>query len=348
MDVPAFLKAVERGQVPPLVLIHGPDPLFLDDALAAVTRTLLPDPSAAAFDREVFDGQVADGEAIVNAAMTVPVMGVARLVAVRRCQELPAKASGILGRYAANPNPAACLLLLANELLTETRERKAHWLLGVVPPGAVVTLAQRKGRPLEEWVRQRASAEGIAVSEEAVQLLVQFVGEDSLALLGEVRKAALAGAPETRAVGVKEVREVVGEHRVAGAFDLVRAVERRNTAGALGTLDRLLAAEEAVRVVALLTGLVRTAWMVKVARERGQTVDQIGRTLRRPTFAVEASAAFAAAVPARTLARLLERCWEVERRLKSGGEPRAELGALVAELCGVEARGRDQRVAAAP
>ena len=29
----------------------------------------------------------------------------------------------------------------------------------------------------------------------------------------------------------------------------------------------------------------------------------------------------------------LERCWDVERRLKSGGEPRAELTALVAELC---------------
>jgi hypothetical protein len=33
------------------------------------------------------------------------------------------------------------------------------------------------------------------------------------------------------------------------------------------------------------------------------------------------------------LPHLVERCWEVERRLKSGGEPRAELTALVAELC---------------
>ena len=32
--------------------------------------------------------------------------------------------------------------------------------------------------------------------------------------------------------------------------------------------------------------------------------------------------------------RQLARCWDVERRLKSSGEPRAELTALVAELCG--------------
>jgi hypothetical protein len=29
----------------------------------------------------------------------------------------------------------------------------------------------------------------------------------------------------------------------------------------------------------------------------------------------------------------LRRCWDAERRLKSSGEPRAEMAALVADLC---------------
>ena len=48
-------------------------------------------------------------------------------------------------------------------------------------------------------------------------------------------------------------------------------------------------------------------------------------------------------IGAATLARYLERCWDVERRFKSGGEVRAELDALVAELAGVDMGGRAGR-----
>lgn len=339
MDYPALLKAAERAQMPPIVLVHGPDPQLLDDALAAATRGLLPDPSAAAFDREVFDASSAEPEAIVNAAMTLPVMGVMRLVAVRRCEDLPSKAADLFTRYVARPNPSACLLLLGGESVAPSRDRKAHWLLGVVPAAATVTLVRRKGRALEDWVRQRAQAEGVTVSDEAVRLLVQFVGDDSLALLGEVRKAALAGGPDNRTVGVKEITAVVGEHRVTLVFDLAREVERREVGAALRTLDRLLATEEPLGLLALLAREIRMAWTIKAWRERGQSVEQIARILNRPAFAVEAVATSTATQPAGVLARRLERCWAVERRLKSGGEPRAEMGALVAELCGVEARG---------
>ena len=46
-------------------------------------------------------------------------------------------------------------------------------------------------------------------------------------MLGEARKAALAGGPENRAVSVNEVTAVVGEHRVGAVYKLTRAIERR-------------------------------------------------------------------------------------------------------------------------
>jgi DNA polymerase-3 subunit delta len=133
---------------------------------------------------------------------------------------------------------------------------------------------------------------------------------------------------------VREVSAVVGEHRLSGVFDLTRAVERGEAAAALRTLDRLLATEEPVLLLSLLVREMRGALLIRDLRARGQSTDQIARALRRPPAVVEAVGARAAAVPEATLARRLERCWEVERRLKSGGEPRAEMTALVAELCG--------------
>jgi DNA polymerase III delta subunit len=335
VDYGAFQRQAEHGQLPPVVLIHGADAQVLDDALALVGRRLFPEPAHALLDREVLDGREVEPEAIVSAASTLPVQAATRLVAVRHAEGIPTRGAEVLGRYVRDPNPAALLLLLAAEPLGAGRERRSpHWLLGVVPPAAVVEPVPRRGRALEEWLRQRAAADGLAVSEEAARLLVQWVGEDGAALLGEARKAALAGGPDNRTVGVNEVTAVVGEHRLSGVFDLTRAIERREVGLALRTLDRLLATEDPLPILAALARDLRTAWTVREWRAGGRSVDQIARALRRPPAVVEALAAAAGAQPVPALAARLRRCWEVERRIKSGGEPRAEMTALVAELCG--------------
>lgn len=333
MDYVAFLRSAERGQLPQVALIHGAEPQLLDDALALVTRLLFPEAAAAVFDREIFDGREVDADTVVNAALTLPLQAGARLIALRHAQALAARGAEALGRYAAAPSPSAHLLLLADEPLGPTRDRKPHWLLGVIPAAAVVELLPRRGRALEEWLRQRAAAEGLTVSEEAARLLVQLVGEDSAALLGEARKAALAGGGDNHAVGVNEVTTVVGEHRVSAIFELGRAIERGEKGLALRTLERLLATEDPMPVLVSLTRDVRTMWTVREWRQRGQPVDQIARFLRRPPGVVEALAAAAIAQSPETLAWKLERCWRAERLVKSGGEPRAELAALVLELC---------------
>jgi DNA polymerase-3 subunit delta len=339
MDPTAFLRSVERGDVPPVTLVHGADTQLLDDLLAAVTRALFPEPAHAAFDREVLDAREVSVEAVVSGALTLPFTAAARLVAVRHCQALVARGGDALGSYVASPSPTSVLLLLADEPLRAGRDRKSdHWLLGTMAASGtkavVVEPVARRGRALEEWLRQRAHIDGLAVTEEAARLLVQWVGEDPGLLLGEVRKAALAGGPDNRGVGEAEVRAVVGEHRVSAVFDLTRALERRDLGLALQTLDRLLASEEPMLILTMLTREVRTAWTAQVWRRRGQPVDQIARILRRPPGAVEALLAALGGESSAALAGKLRRCWEVERALKSGGEPRAEMALLVSDLCG--------------
>ena len=333
MDLNGLLKQVGSGQVPPLVLLHGADGQALDDTLSAVTRALFPDPALATLGREVLDARETSPEAIARAADTLPLGVVTRLVVVRHCQALPVKGAEGLRAYFDRPSPSTCLLMLADAPLAGERDRKDHWLLDAVPRGAIVEAPLRKGRALQDWLRQRAGQEGYAVSEEAARLLVQWTGDDPVTLLAELRKAALAGGPDNVAVGAGEVTAVVGEHRVSGVFDLTRAVEQRDAALALLTLDTLLASEEPMLLLTLLTRELRRVWSVREWSLRGQAPDQIARMLRVPPRVAETLVARAHAAGER-LPGQLARCWEVERRLKGSGMPRAELTALVAELCG--------------
>jgi len=155
-----LLRAVERGAPPPVALLHGADPLLLDDALGLAARALFRGPEETALAREVFEGAETTVEAVVRSAQTVPFMTSRRLVVVRRCQALPARGADALAQYARDPNPTTCLFLLADEALGAGRERRQdHWLLGAIPAALTVALAVPTGRALEGWLRQRSRFE---------------------------------------------------------------------------------------------------------------------------------------------------------------------------------------------
>src|SRR5262245_1618068 len=149
MEWAGFVRGIERNQVAPVVLVHGPDPQLLDDAAALVTTSLFPSPAEAALGREVFDGREATVDAIVRSAMTLPLLAGARLVVVRRAQALPAKGGEALGAYAADPNPSTRVILLADEPMGAGHDRYVvPWLPDAVPGAGWLTLAARRGRAL--------------------------------------------------------------------------------------------------------------------------------------------------------------------------------------------------------
>src|SRR5207245_8386683 len=168
MDYATFIRQAEKGEPPAMTLLHGGDVQLLDDALDAATRGLVPDRALAAWGREVFDGRESSADEIVRAAATMPLGVDRRLVAVRRPQALAAKGAEALNGYAKSPNPATCLLLLADEPLRASRDRRTdHWLMGAVPAAAILELPTRGARALAGWVPPPAALEALTLPDEA-------------------------------------------------------------------------------------------------------------------------------------------------------------------------------------
>jgi DNA polymerase III subunit delta len=329
VDHAGLLRAVEAGRIPSVVLVHGVEPVLLQDTAAAFTRALCPDPGAAALVREVLDAKDAGAEVIVRSALTLPFLGGQRLVIVRGAEALAAKAGEPLAAYVAAPNPSTVLLLLAGAELAAN-----HWLLRAVPAAAVVGLPRPVGRALVGWLRARAGADGYELGEDAAALLVELVGDDLTTLVGEVAKAALAGGPDNRRVTPREVRAVVGAQRLHHIFDLTRAVAERDQGAAHALLGALLAAgEEPLAVLGMLAREARSVWQAREWLREGRREDEVLRLLRRPPAAATPVVALARALSDAGAAARLVRCWEVEQRLKLGGAPRPELALLVADLC---------------
>jgi len=350
VDYAGFLKAAERGQAPPVVLLHGPEPLLLEDAVTRVTRALFPEamqgepqdvagpgprrPRRAnladlSLLRETFDTREAGAEHIVESALMLPWASTRRLVVVRGAEGLGAKQGEALAAYLRSPNPSTVLLMLAAQSLASS-----HWLMNAVPGTCIVPVPPPTGRQLIGWLSNRARAEGLELDEEAAGLLVELSGNDLIQLRGEVEKAALAGGPDNRHVGVAEVRAVVGEHRLRHIFDLTRALAARDAGSALSLLELLLnAGEEPLGVLGMLGREVRAVWQAAEGLRLGRREEEIARALRRPPAAAAATIDRARGLAPEAVARLLERCWDTERRLKLSGPVRPELSLLIADLC---------------
>lgn len=326
MDYLSFVRAVDAGRVPPVVLVHGPEPFLVEDAVRAVTRVVCGEDVA--LGREVLDAREVGAAAIARAADTLPLLAARRVVVVRGADGLAAKGAEPLIEYLRRPNATTVLVLAAGDELAPS-----HWLLRVVPATGVVAAA-RLGRGAGAWLRARARRDGLEVGEDAAALLVELIGDEAAILLAEAEKAALAGGPDNRRVGTAEVRAAVGEQRARRLFELSRAVEQRDLGAALTVLEALLGAgEEPLGLLGLLTRESQLLAQVHRWRRAGRAPTDITRELRRPERAAAALLALAERASAPAVARRLEACWEAERRLKSGGGARAELTLLLAELC---------------
>jgi len=329
VDHASFLKAVERGQVPPVALLHGPEPFLLEDTVALVTRALFPDPVELDLQRETLDAKEVGADAIVGAALLLPWTGSRRLVVVKGADGIAARQAEPLAAYIRSPNPSTVLLLVAPQLLGPS-----HWLMNAVPGPQIVPVPPPAAGQLVGWLRGRARSEGFELAEDAAQLLVELSGSDLTQLRGELDKAALAGGPDNRRIGIAEVRAVVGEHRLRHIFDLTRALTARDRSTALSVLEMLLSSgEDPFGLLGMLGREVRAMWQAADGLRRGRREDEIARSLGRPPGAAAAMIDRARAMAPEAGARLLARCWEAERRLKLSGPGRAELSLLIADLC---------------
>ncbi len=151
MDYAGFLKVVERGQTPPVALLHGPELFLLEDAVTRVARALFPDGLDLSLLRETFDAKDAGAESIVRSALTLPWGSTRRLVVVKGLEGIGAKQGEALAAYLRSPNPSTVLLLLAAQSLASS-----HWLMNAMPAACVVPVPPPTGRQLRRAVRQRS------------------------------------------------------------------------------------------------------------------------------------------------------------------------------------------------
>jgi DNA polymerase-3 subunit delta len=223
-----LLREIERGLPGPLYYVWSEDGFFLEDALSRIVENVV-DENAADFNYDVCDAS-SETQRIMDAVSTLPFMAQRRLVVLKDFHQFPERAVKSLMPYLNEPAGTTCTVVLSQK--APKKSWKAGW--------KVFSLSIKEWE-IPAWVRQVAARKGITLTEEAVDSLIEFVGNDVGLLLMEVEKLALSGS---KTVSGKDIAASTSVMRTFTSFDLIDALIAGQKTRAFRILKTIFARNE--------------------------------------------------------------------------------------------------------
>lgn len=312
------------GAEPGIHLIAGGDSYLAEEALEALIT------AAVGADRadsvQVFRGDETAWSHVVEAARTGSLFASKRAVVVRNADALKGDGEEMVA-YLADPAPDAALILLA----AKPDKRRTVWKR-LMERASVVPADPLKGRALRARVMERVRRRNLALRDDALEELLERVGQDLRRLMGELDKLEAFASPAPLSAG--DVAAILGRGMAPPLYRLGDALASRRGREALEILQALLEEGEVpLKVLGTFHRAlrqVRGALALRGSRAaREELVSRLGVLPFKVGDVLEASRRWSED----DLRQAFAAMDRADRRLKSGAEPRTALAAAVAEAC---------------
>ena len=255
LDGEQIKSQLERGPLPPALLIAGQEILLVLEAADAVRARSREE----GYAREVFDADARfDWDELSASFSALSLFAQRRLLDVRLPTGKTGKeGSAVITAFCANPPPDTVLLITCLEWSKKHADNA--WVRAIAKVGHTATLWQMQRHKLPDWLLARMRARGINARHDAAELLAERVEGNLLAAAQEVDKLALligaapatANDPQTArktsgAIDAAEMDRLVADSSRFDAFKLIDAALAGEASRALRMLRSLRAEGEAV------------------------------------------------------------------------------------------------------
>jgi DNA polymerase-3 subunit delta len=321
-----------KARTAAVVAILGPDTYRSE---AALEQTL---DKALGKDRgdavQVFRGDETGWTRIVDAARTGSLFVAKRAVVVRGADQAKGEGEDLLA-FIGDPPPDVTLVLVA----AKPDKRKTLWKK-ITESVTVVEAEPLKGRVLRSFVVDEIRRRGLRLGEDGLNELIERVGQDLRRTMGELDKLE-AFAGDSKAVSADDVAKVLGRGMAKPLYKLADAMMNRQAAEALDLIEELLEdGEPALRMLATMHRAIRQTRAARALLAARTPTSEYASRLGIPPFKTGEMIDAAKRWSDVELKKAVQALARADLRIKTGGEARVALAAMVAEACGPAAAGR--------
>jgi DNA polymerase-3 subunit delta len=260
VTVSELKRRVGAGELAPLYLVVGEEGLLRDEAVAAIRAAVMGSDEAnvEAFNCDAVYGDETDASEIFTLCSNLPMFAARRLVVVRDVGALRAKDAERLLPYLDAPVETTCLVLTGRKV-----DGRVKFFQALKKVAVAVDCEPLEERALPAWIRDQAAALGLSLDEPARVLLQEASSGDLGVLRREMEKLAAYVAPG-KAVAVADVEAVQGADTGGTVWNLLEALRRKERAGSLRFLGKVLdAGEPPLKVLGFLAACWRQEWKAR-------------------------------------------------------------------------------------
>src|SRR5689334_24680270 len=185
MSVEKIINEWKKGSFKPLYWLEGEEDYFIDKAVDYAEHHILNE-SEASFNLSVFYGKDAEWPNIINACRRYPMFAERQVVLLKEAQQM--RDIERLEAYIENPLASTIFVVSYKEKKVDGRTRLAKLLK---EKGVVLTTKKLYENQLPEWTEELVESKELSISQKALALLVDHIGNDLSRIENEIDKIAI-------------------------------------------------------------------------------------------------------------------------------------------------------------
>lgn len=287
-------------------------------------------PGFESFDLEQFDAAAAsfDMGELKRAFLTPPMASSRRLTILVNVDKLgEADRRSLLGLLESGAETGILIMLSNPEAKT-----KSGFFQKLRSLARSEDLKKPKKYSLVKWTKEYAKRCNCSIEEDAVQAILEYLGEDQVSLSGEIEKM-VTYVGKRRTITRKDAFAILTSNMVKTVFDLTEAVGRRRKSEALSILTYLLDWGEAHEKI---LGVLRTLFIrlrgFFFYKQQGVLKTDMAKRMGIMYFIVNKEFDYIKNFSEEELKQRLRLLYDAEVRIKSGEEAQFILTDLVYNL----------------
>ncbi len=316
--MPTTKEVAERaaqGSFEPVYVLVGTETLLIERVLVALRRAIDED-GVPGFNLELFDGRSLDASKVISAAQTLPMMADRRLVIVRHVDAMAASEQNELAAYLEAPSDSSSVVLTADKLdgrgkLAKIAKKK----------GYLIEAKGLRGRELREFVRNEVRDREHSIANDAIEGLLDAVGEDLGAIDDAIERLSLFVGAGQR-IDLDAVSKCVSRVRVETIWTLVDAIglkdRKKGVAAAQSLLDDR---EPPLRLLAMVARQLRIVARMRQALSEGLRAQEAAKRAGAPPFKARELTESARQFNADSLRHAFSVIAQTDRALKGSKRP---------------------------
>lgn len=248
MSAEKIIGEWKKGQFKPIYWLEGDEPYFIDQVVNYAEHKILPE-SEAGFNLTVFYGRDADWTAVVNACRRYPMFAERQVVLLKEAQQM--RDIEKLEAYIDNPLSSTVFVVSYKEKKVDARTRFAKLLK---QKGEMFTTKKMYDNQLPDWTNQMVQQHGLTITQKALLLLVDHIGNDLSRLQNEVEKLAV-NLHGRKGITEEDIEEFIGISKEFNVFELQDAVVKKDLPKAIRIVRYFEANPKAAPIQMILPAL---------------------------------------------------------------------------------------------